>query len=107
MTPENEANLYKDLPKEKLKKIIRQYKFLSFSNSELYYFLFTMLTFGGTFFFFFGISINSFFLMFLFHYIICWEILYRSTSRQSTDKKEKEEVDQVIKILEKYVKEKK
>lgn len=107
MNPKDESDLYKDLPKEKLRKIIRQYKFLSFTNSELYYFLYTILTFGGTFLFFFGISINSIFFMLLFHYIICWEIMYRSTNRQSTDKKEKEEIDKIIEILQKHLKEKK
>lgn len=107
MNPKDESDLYKDLPKEKLKKIIRQYKFLSFTNSELFYVLYTILTFGGTFLFFFGISINSIFFMFLFHYIICWEIIYRSTSRQSSDKKEKEEIDQIIEILKEHLKDKK
>ena len=64
MNPKDEADLYKDLPKEKLKKIIREYKFLSFANSEFSYFTLTLLTFGGTFLFFFGFSLNSFFLMF-------------------------------------------
>lgn len=107
MDPRDEANLYKDLPKEKLKKIIREYKILSFANSELCYFLLTLLTFGGTFLFFFGISINSIFFMFLSHYIICWEIIYRTTSRQSSDKKEKEEIDQIIEILKEYLEDKK
>lgn len=102
-----EVNLYKDLPKKKLKKIIRQYKFLSFTNSELYYFLYTILTFGGTFLFFFGVSYNSLFFMFLLHYIFYWEILYKTTNFKSSDKKEKEEIDQIIEILEDYLKEKK
>lgn len=101
-----EVNLYKDLPKEKLKKIIRQYKFLSFTNSELYYFLYTILTFGGTFLFFFGVSYNSLFFMFLLHYIFYWEILYKTTNFKSSDKKEKEEIDQIIEILEEHLKEK-
>jgi len=107
MDPRNEANLYKDLPKEKLKKIIKKYKILSFANSELYYFLYTILTFGGTFLFFFGVSYNSLFMMFLLHYIFFWEIIYRTTSRQSLDKKEKEEIDQIIEILKDYLKKKK
>jgi len=104
---QNEVDLYKDLPKEKLKKIIRQYKFLSFTNSELYYFLYTILTFGGTFLFFFGVSYNSFFIMFLLHYIFYWEILYKMTNFRSSDKKEKEEIDQIIEILKDHLKEKK
>ena len=103
----NESDLYKDLPKKELKKIIRQYKFLSFSNSELYYFLYTMLTFGGTFLFFFGVSYNTIFVMFLLHYIFYWEILYKTTKFKSIDKKEKEEIDQIVEILQQHLKEKK
>jgi hypothetical protein len=102
-----EVDLYKDLPKEKLKKIIRQYKFLSFTNSELYYFLYTILTFGGTFLFFFGVSYNSLLIMFLLHYIFFWEILYKTTNFRFLDKKEKEEIDQIIEILKDHLKEKK
>ena len=107
MKLQKEVDLYKDLPKKKLKKIIRQYKFLSFSNSELYYFLNTILTFGGTFLFFFGVSYNTIFVMFLLHYIFYWEILYKTTNFKSLDKKEKEEIDQIIEILQKHLKEKK
>jgi hypothetical protein len=103
----NESDLYKDLPKKELKKIIRQYKFLSFSNSELYYFLYTMLTFGGTFLFFFGVSYNTIFVMFLLHYIFYWEILYKTTKFKSIDKKEKEKIDQIVEILQQHLKEKK
>jgi len=102
-----EADLYKNLPKEKLQKIIRQYKFLSFTNSELYYFLLTILTFGGTFLFFFGISLNSLFIMFLLHYIFYWEILYKMTNFKSSDKKEKKEIDQIVEILQEHLKDKK
>lgn len=103
----NESDLYKDLPKKELKKIIRRYKFLSFSNSELFYFLNTILTFGGTFLFFFGVSYSTIFVMFLLHYIFYWEILYKTTNFKSSDKKEKEEIDQIIEILQKHLKEKK
>lgn len=107
MKLQKEVDLYKDLPKKELKKIIRKYKFLSFSNSELYYFLNTILTFGGTFLFFFGVSYNTIFVMFLLHYIFYWEILYKTTNFKSSDKKEKEEIDKIIEILLKHLKEKK
>jgi len=107
MDPIDETDLYKDLPKKKLKKIIRQYKFLSFTNSELYYFLYTISIFGGTFLFFFGVSFDSLFMMFLLHYIFFWEILYKTTNFRSSDKKEKEEIDQIIEILEDHLKQKK
>jgi hypothetical protein len=38
---QKEALRYKDLPTEKLKKVIRGYKSLSFSNSDIFNFLFT------------------------------------------------------------------
>ena len=45
--------------------------------------------------------------MFLLHYIFYWEILYKTTNFKSSDKKEKEEIDQIIEILQKHLKEKK
>ena len=41
---QKEANLYKDLPTKKLKKVIREYKFLVSANSRNFNFLFTLVT---------------------------------------------------------------
>ena len=40
---EKEANLYKDLPTKKLKKVIRDYKFLVFANSKNFNFIVTLI----------------------------------------------------------------
>jgi hypothetical protein len=101
-----EIDLYKDLKKNELKKVIRQYKFLSFTNSELFYFLYTFLICGLVFFFFVEISLKNVFVLVLFHYIFMWELIYNLTKFRSTDKKEKKEIDQIIHTLEKYLKDK-
>ena len=103
---QKEVDLYKDLEKNKLKKIIRQYKIMSFLNSDLFYFIFTMIIFGGVFLLIVKISFVNIFLIFLFHYIFFWEILYKLTKFRSEDIKEKKEVDQIIKILEERLKNK-
>ena len=60
-----EAESYKDLPDKKLKKVIRQYKFLSMSNTEIFNFLFFLVTFAVPFLCVFGITVNTLFFMFL------------------------------------------
>ena len=45
---QKEAALYKDLPTKKLKKVIRSYKSLAFSNSDIFNFLYTLVIMVGT-----------------------------------------------------------
>ncbi len=52
---QKEADLYKDLPEDELKKVIKKYKFLSKSNSDIVNFLFSLTCFGVPYFIFLGI----------------------------------------------------
>lgn len=102
-----EADLYKDLPTRKLKKVIRKYKFLSYSNSEIVNFIFTLTTFAIPFLLVFGISTNSVFFLLLIHYLFYWEFLFKYKKFKLVSDREKYEIDSIIEILEDYLKERK
>ena len=55
--PHKEAELYKELPTKELKKVLRKYKFLSRSNSDLYNFIFTLMCVFIPYFIFFNVTI--------------------------------------------------
>ena len=101
-----EADLYKDLEPKKLKKVIRQYKFLSVSNSEVFNFLFFLVTLAVPFFLMFGITMNTSFFMILIHYIFYWEFLFKYKKFKLVSDKEKREIDEIVEILEESLKEK-
>lgn len=102
-----EADLYKDLPTKKLKKVIRKYKFLSYSNSEIVNFIFTLTTFAIPFLLVFGVSTNSVFFLLLIHYLFYWEFLFKYKKFKLVSDREKYEIDSIIEILEDYLKERK
>ena len=101
-----EAELYKDLPVKKLKKVIRQYKFLSMSNTEIFNFVFFLITFGVPFLFVFGITINSIFFMTFIHFVFYCEFLFKYKNFKLVSDKDRYEIDEIVKILESYLKEK-
>lgn len=101
-----EADLYKDLPIKKLKKVVRKYKFLSFSNSEIFNFMFFLITLAIPFLFMFGVTITSVFFMILIHYVFYWEFLFKYKQFKLVSDQEKREIDEIVEILEEYLKEK-
>lgn len=104
---EKEAELYKDLPTKKLKKVIRQYKFLSISNSDIYNFLFTFIIMMVSASIFMGITIGSIIILIIIHYLFFWEYLHKYKKYKLVSDDDKEEIDEVIRILEGYLKERK
>lgn len=102
-----EAEAYKGLPDKKLKKVIRQYKFLSMSNTEIFNFVFFLVTFGVPFLFVFGITVNTVFFMMLIHFVFYWEFLFKYKKFKLVSDDDKYEIDQIVKILEEYLKENK
>jgi hypothetical protein len=88
---EKEAEKYKNLPTKKLKQVIRQYKSLSRSNYDMYNFLFSfilMIIFGV-----------------LFLKITFLEYLHKYKKFKLVSDEDKEEIDEIIKILESYLSE--
>ena len=102
-----EAESYKNLSDKKLKKVIRQYKFLSMSNTEIFNFVFFLVTFGVPFLFVFGITVNTVFFMMLIHFVFYWEFLFKYKKFKLVSDDDKYEIDQIVKILEEYLKENK
>ena len=102
---QKEADLYKDLPINELKKVIRKYKSLSRSNSDIVNFLFTLLSFGIPYFIFCGFSSTSIFVFLLVHFLFFWEYLFKYKKFKLVSDEEKNEIDQIVLILEDHLKE--
>jgi hypothetical protein len=101
---EKEADLYKDLPTKKLKKIIRQYKFLSLSNSDIFNFVFTLVSFGVPYFILIGFTSVSIFFFILVHYLFYWEFLFKYKNFKLVSDEDKQEIDEIVKILDDHLK---
>lgn len=100
-----EAEVYKGLPDKKLKKVIRQYKFLSMSNTEIFNFVFFLVIFAVPFLCVFGITLNTLFFMMLIHFVFYWEFLFKYKKFKLVSDEEKREVDEIVEILEGFLKE--
>lgn len=101
-----EAELYKDLPIDELKKVIKSYKSLSKSNSDIYNFLFTFIIMMVSASFFMKLTFGSLFGLILFHYLFFWEYLHNYKKLKLVSDDDKEEIDEIILILEEYLKNK-
>jgi hypothetical protein len=102
---QKEAEQYKDLSTKELKKVIKGYKSLSRSNSDIYNFLFTFSIMMVMTFLLFKVNVGILLLMTLIHYIFFWEYLHKYKKNKLVSDKDREEIDGVIKILEGYIKE--
>ena len=102
-----EADLYKDLPQNKLKRVIWQYKFLSIANTEIFNFVFYLITFGVPFLCMVGITLATLFFMFLIHFVFFWEFLFKYRKFKLVSDDSRYEIDEIVKILEDYLKENK
>lgn len=101
-----EADKYKDLSEEELVKVIKGYKSLSKSNSDIYNFLFTFLVMMVSAYFFLDFTILNVSLLILVHYLFFWEYLHKYKKNKLVSDEEKEEIDEVINILEEFLKSK-
>jgi hypothetical protein len=97
---QKEADLYKDLSDKELVRVIRKYKCLSKSNSDIVNFIFTIICFGVPYFIIFGFSQQSFVLFLLVHFLFFWEFVHKYHKFKLVSDKDKTEIDQVISILE-------
>lgn len=104
-TPQEEAEYYKNSTTKELKRVIRSYKSLSRSNSDLYNFLFTFSIMMFTSFLFMKITLGVLFFLVVFHFLFFWEFLHKYKKFKLVSDEDKEEIDEVIKILEGYLKE--
>ena len=101
---QKEAALYKDLPTKKLKKAIRSYKSLAFSNSDIFNFLYTLVIMVGTAVLISGFNLGLLLVVGLVHYLFFWEYLHKYKKSKIVSDKDKGEIDEIIKILQSELK---
>ena len=104
---QKEANLYKDLPTKKLKKVIREYKFLVSANSRNFNFLFTLVTMLIPYLLVFPITPLTFILLIIVHYYLFDVYLFEQKNWKLVSDKEKNEMEQIVVILESFLKDRK
>lgn len=102
-----EAELYKDCPTAKLKRVILNYKLLSYSNSKNFNFFGTLFFMFVPFLIFFGLNLISFISIICVHYFFFHKFLYEKKKIKLVSDEEKEEVDEVLKILNSYLRDRK
>lgn len=102
---ENEVDKFKNSSRLKIKTMITIYRFLKFCNSDTYYFLFSLLVIIGPI-IFVSFDILALFIGMIFHYFFFWKYLKDKLNSLYQTKKEIEEIDEIIQILRKYLKNK-
>ena len=95
-----EADQYKNLSADKLKKVIKVYKSLSKSNSDVYNFLFTFIIMLVSTLLFFKLTVGILLLMTVIHYLVFWEFLYKYKKFKLVSDNDREEIDEIVQILE-------
>lgn len=100
---EKEAKLYENVSTKKLKRVILGYKFLSFSNSKIFNFLFSFLFLLVPYFILFKFNTFSFSLIVILHYLIFWRYFYLHKNIKMVSDDEKYDIDEIIKILKTYL----
>ena len=97
-----EAELYKNSSPKKLSRVILNYKFLYFANSKNFNFIITLLFLLIPYFIICKINLFTLTLIILTHFFIFWKYLYEKRNWKMVSDKEKEEIEQIIEILETY-----
>lgn len=101
-----EAEKYKNLPTNELKKVIKSYKSLSKSNSDIYNFLFSFIIMIISAFFLMEVTIGLLLILMIFHYLFFWEYLHKYKKVKLVSDDDKEEIDEILIILEEYLRDK-
>lgn len=104
LTPNEEAEKYKDLPTKELKRVIKSYKSLSKSNSDLFNFIFTFSIMMISASIFLDLSLTTLSILILVHYLFFWEYLHRYKKIKLVSDEEREEIDEIVRILEDHLK---
>jgi hypothetical protein len=95
-----EADQYKNLSADELKKVIKGYKSLSKSNSDIYNFLFTFIIMLVSTLLFLKVTVGILLLMTVIHYLVFWEFLHKYKKFKLVSDNDRKEIDEVIQILE-------
>lgn len=103
---QKELNEYKNFSVFKLKCIRNLYVFLSYMNSDKVNFFFTFFNILIFLLFFSNINFLTFLLFFIIHYFLFWKYLILHKKFKLVSDKDKEEIDEIIFILNKWIKNK-
>lgn len=104
---QDEANGYKDYPIRKLQLVISIYKTLSFFSSKEVNFIVSFLHFAFLFWFLVEINFFTVSLLILSHYFIFWKYAILKKNWCLVTPEEGEEIDQIVEILQGFLKDKK
>ena len=99
-----EAEQYKNLSADELKKVIKKYKSLAKWNSDIYNFLLTMICMMLGAALFVDITIGTLTLLLIVHYLFFWEYLHKYKKSKIVSDQDREEIDEVVRILEEHLK---
>ena len=102
-----EASLYKDLPQKELENVIRGYKSLVRSNSDKYNFIISFIFMVIPYLIFVDITFITMSLLIIIHYLFMWKYMIKHKKLKLVIDEDKEEIDEIILILEKYLENKK
>jgi hypothetical protein len=100
---QKEANLYKDLPTKKLKKVIREYKFLVNANSKNFNFIVTLFFMFIPYLVFFTMTPFTLILLIIGHYLFFDLYLFEKKNYKFVSDKDKNEMEQIVVILESFL----
>ncbi len=104
---EKEANEYKDSSIGKLRVVISTYKTLSFFSSREVNFFVSFLHFAFLFFLLVKVNFLTVSLLILSHYFIFWRYAILKKNWCLVTPEEGEEINEIVKILEKFLEDKK
>jgi hypothetical protein len=104
---QDEANGYKDYPIRKLRLVISTYKTLSFFSSREVNFIVSFLHFAFLFFLLVKVNFLTVSLLILSHYFIFWRYAILKKNWCLVTPEEGREIDEIVKILEKFLEDKK
>jgi len=102
-----EAEQYKNKSSFKIKLALINYKLLSYSNGKNFNFFSTLIFMFIPYLIFFNINLISFLLLISLHYFYFHKFLYVKKNKKMVSDEEKEEIDEIIPILESYLKDRK
>ena len=105
--PQKEAYEYKDSPTVKLRLVLFTYKFLYFCSKEPIDFTISLIPFVIGYLVFFSIGLFTFLMTIALHYFIIWEYVRNYCGIKLGSDKDREEIKEIIPILEGFVKDRK
>lgn len=105
--PQKEAYEYKDTPTVKLKLVLFTYKFLYFCSKEPIDFTISLIPFVIGYLIFLPIGLLTFLIGITLHYFLIWVFVRNYCGIKLVSDKDREEIKEIIPILEGFVKDRK